>query len=371
MSFFGIILTSAVTLLQAYVFLRLWSIPFIKRHIQIRTYLMIAVLLWILFYLGRVFGGHERLVEIVLEFIGMHLMGILFLVSIGFLLADFITLFGLFFRKSLPVIRTAGLVFGLLMSISAHIQGIRPPVPVKYEIYTNNMPENLPDSFSIAVMADIHGGEMLIGPEWIQKRIDETMKLKPDLVVLAGDIFERASDPDLMVPVMTTLKAPLGVWAVRGNHDSRRENRRDVMGEILQQSGIRLLENEWVEIADGLVISGIDDLTLAKRREESGKDYIKNALGNIPPGFTVLISHTPWETRLIAQQGADLMISGHTHNGQIWPFNLLARTRYPYMSGEYDIMGMKLVVNRGTGTWGPRMRLWKPGEISLITVRGK
>ena len=62
------------------------------------------------------------------------------------------------------------------------------------------------------------------------------------------------------------------------------------------------------------------------------------------------------------------MLSGHTHNGQIWPFSYLVRLRYPLMGGRYEVAGMPVVICRGTGTWGPRMRLWRPGEIVRIKL---
>ena len=67
--------------------------------------------------------------------------------------------------------------------------------------------------------------------------------------------------------------------------------------------------------------------------------------------------------------GVDLMLSGHTHGGQIWPFGYLVKLRYPYVEGNYDINGMQLVVTRGAGTWGPRMRLWCAGEILVLKLR--
>jgi hypothetical protein len=70
-----------------------------------------------------------------------------------------------------------------------------------------------------------------------------------------------------------------------------------------------------------------------------------------------------------ASKKFDLMLSGHTHNGQLWPFNYLVKTRYKYLSGLYKINNMNLYVSRGTGTWGPRMRLWKPGEISVFILK--
>jgi predicted MPP superfamily phosphohydrolase len=64
------------------------------------------------------------------------------------------------------------------------------------------------------------------------------------------------------------------------------------------------------------------------------------------------------------------MLSGHTHDGQIWPFRYVVRTQFPYLAGRYDVGGMPLIVSRGAGTWGPRMRLWHPGEILRVTLRG-
>ena len=93
------------------------------------------------------------------------------------------------------------------------------------------------------------------------------------------------------------------------------------------------------------------------------------ALSGRPPGATVFLSHTPWETEKAAGAGAGLMLSGHTHGGQIWPFSYMVRLRYPLLGGRYDVNGMTVIVCRGTGTWGPRMRLWRPGEILRITLR--
>jgi predicted MPP superfamily phosphohydrolase len=74
---------------------------------------------------------------------------------------------------------------------------------------------------------------------------------------------------------------------------------------------------------------------------------------------------------LAAERGVSLMLCGHTHGGQIWPLGYLIRARYPLMSGRYEVGGMTMLVCRGTGTWGPRMRLWRPGEILQVTLRAK
>jgi hypothetical protein len=210
---------------------------------------------------------------------------------------------------------------------------------------------------------------MMVGSRWLNARIDQVQALQPDCIVLVGDLFERGSDPAELAPVMRRLSAPIGVWAVCGNHDALRPDRRDVAGEILADAGIRLLVNKWVEIADGLVLAGIDDRTSSRRRPGEGEANLDRALANRPAATTMLLSHTPWMTDRAAAAGVDIMLSGHTHNGQLWPFNYLVRSRYPYIQGRYDLDGLTLIVSRGTGTWSPRMRLWASGEISLITLR--
>ncbi|MGD8882151.1 MAG: metallophosphoesterase, partial [Desulfobacterales bacterium] len=137
---------------------------------------------------------------------------------------------------------------------------------------------------------------------------------------------------------------------------------------LIDAAGFRLLRNRWVEVRPGFILAGVDDLT-SKYRAGQGGDFISSALADRPPGVTVLLSHTPWQADRAADAGASLMLSGHTHGGQIWPFGYLVRRVYPLLGGRYEVGGMSVIVCRGTGTWGPRMRLWRPGEILRVTLR--
>ena len=83
----------------------------------------------------------------------------------------------------------------------------------------------------------------------------------------------------------------------------------------------------------------------------------------------MFLSHTPVGANVAAEAGAGLMLCGHTHGGQIWPFNFLVKLRYPELVGRFNHDPMTLIISRGAGTWGPRMRLWQRGEILLITLR--
>ncbi|HPB29890.1 MAG TPA: metallophosphoesterase [Candidatus Sumerlaeota bacterium] len=369
MSFFGSMLTLLTTLMHLYVFGRAYTLPMFRRPSYRRALIITGAALWLIFFLGRAYGGDRYgFLTVALEMAGMHWMAGVFLIAIGMLIGDLACGFGFLFRKVAGRVRTGGLMFGLALILLAHVQGLRPPVIETHEVSVKDLPARL-DGTTIAMMADMHVGELMVGPRWLNARVAQVQALRPDMIVLAGDLFERSSDPAEMTPVMRQMSAPLGVWAVRGNHDTVRPNRRDATGEILAGAGIRILSNEWVNPADGLTLAGIDDLTSSRRRAGEGEANLDRALADRPANPTILLSHTPWLTDRAAAAGVALMLSGHTHNGQIWPFKYLVRARYPFITGRYEMDGMTLIVTRGTGTWGPRMRLWAPGEITLITLR--
>ncbi len=370
MSIFGTGLTVLTTLAHLYLFFRLDSLLQGWRRYSRKDLVAVILSLWLLFVFGRMHGGGFGFLSQILQAFSMHWMASLFLISVGLFIADLASGFGRLFPRQLKRIRTVGLACGLILVVTAHVQGLRAPVLEQYELTLKSLPASL-DGTRVLMMADWHAGEMMIGGAWLGARVDQAMAQKPDLILLAGDLFERGTGPEEMIPAMQRLSAPLGVWAVRGNHDAIRPGRRDVTGEILNAVGIRLLSNERVEIADGLLLAGIDDLTASRRNPGEGVLNINRALSSRPQKTTLLLSHSPWQVERAAAAGVDLMLSAHTHNGQIWPFNYLVKIQYPYISGQHSFGGMRLLISRGTGTWGPRMRLWARSEISLITLRSQ
>jgi hypothetical protein len=221
------------------------------------------------------------------------------------------------------------------------------------------------DGRVLVAISDTHLGTHL-GAQWFNNRLTEIQALRPDIVVFLGDIFEGHGDTPHDIQALRQLKAPMGKWYVHGNHKSHgnRGNRTDV----LQKGGFGRLADRWVELEPGLVLAGVNDLSSHKRRGLSG-DPLRRALSNRPDGATVLLSHSSLQSERAAGAGVELMLSGHTHGGQIWPFGYLVQAVYPLLAGRYDIDGMTAIVCRGTGTWGPRMRLWHRGEILKVTLR--
>lgn len=365
---FGRVLTVIGSLLHIYVFGRATSVPFLRRHAGPKKIAGIGLVLWAFFVVGRTVGhGEAGTAANVLELLSMTWMVSLFLASVCLLATELITGFGFLFSRYAPLLRGWALVAGAGLSVFAMIQGLRPPTVQSYEVQVAGLPPELNGTVLVA-MSDLHLGSQL-GEKWLNDRVAQVQALRPDLVVLLGDVFEGHGRPkDELLAGLNRLSAPLGVWAIPGNHESH--GARDGGSPLATQSNIQMLQNRWAEVRPGLILAGVEDLTVADRtgRENS---FVEQALTGRPPGATILLSHTPWQTEVAAERGAALMLCGHTHGGQIWPLGYLVRARYPLLDGRYEVGGMTVLVCRGTGTWGPRMRLWCPGEIMRVTLLAK
>jgi predicted MPP superfamily phosphohydrolase len=366
MFMFSLILISAVTIMHAYVLWRAGSVPFLRQRVTRKMLVTAGLALWILFVVGRLYGHDSPgLLALVLEFAGMTWMIVVFLISAPMLVVDAITLFGRLMPRAALRMRGAAIVIGVVLSVIAMVQGTRQPLVEDYEVLLPGLPPKL-DNTVIVGLSDMHLGS-LRNEQWLRARVSQVQAEHPDIIVLLGDIFEGHNQPPkTFVTELQGLKAPMGVWAVLGNHEFHGDD--DDIVPLFQEAGITVLRNEKAVILPGLVLAGVDDLTF-NRRMGSKVDLITRALAKPLSGATVLLSHTPWHADLAAKAGAGLMLCGHTHGGQVWPFGYFVRIIYPLLAGQYDVEGMAVIVSRGAGLWGPPMRLWKPGEIIRVTLR--
>lgn len=377
--FFTLVL-SGMLLMSVYVGWRAGSVPALAKRLP---WWARAVLLAIL---GSSYVGARNAEALgwtaaarALEAVGAYWIGILLLLFVALLAADLLTGFGLLFRTRLTSIRGAALLTGLALSALAIVQAVRPPAVRDHELRLPGLPLER-DGTVLVFISDLHLGSML-GKEWLTARLAQIAGLHPHAILIGGDLLEgdSPSERDLL-PLIGRLSAPLGVWAVPGNHE--RHGGGSTMA-ALEGLGIRTLGNEWREAAPGLIFAGVDG---ARERDAHGQDgspatqasgpaaprtnAVTQALSGRPAAAaTVLVSHAPSRVEDAARAGVGLMLAGHTHDGQIWPFRYLVRTQFAYLAGRYSVSGMALVVCRGTGTFGPRMRLWHPSEILRITLR--
>ncbi len=362
--FFSIVLL-AWTAMHLYVFWRIASVPAFARVPRVVLELA-AFFLWTSYVAGRILArrGFETAAA-PLEWIGAHWLGVLFLMTVCLLAADLVSGFGYLLPRLAPALRAYALLAAALLSGIALVQGMRPPVVTRYEVRLRGLPA-AQDGTVVVVATDMHVGEM-IDDRWLSARVQQIQALRPDLVILAGDIVEGDDGTRELGPIFRRLSAPLGVFAVSGNHEFYAGLESSV--RLLESAGVRVLRDQWVELKPGLVLAGVDDLTARRQFAQDGA-FVQRALAGRPnPAATIFVSHTPWHVEKARDAGAGLMLSGHTHGGQIWPFAHIVRLTYPFVAGRYDFSGMSLLVCRGTGTWGPRMRLWRPGELLRITLR--
>lgn len=352
--------------MHAFVFWRLAAVPVIAAHVPGRAWFWTAVALWISYPLARSLNAWGlAAVGEPLEMLAANWVGVLFLLFAALLVADAITLGGTLAPRLSPVVRGWAAVVALALAAIALVQGLRAPVVRDYKVRMAGLPPAR-DGLVLVTVSDLHLGT-LIGRRWMARLVGQVDALKPDLVMVAGDLVDgEVGRLKGVLPVLQTLRAPLGVWAVTGNHEYYAGLERSV--RLLRDAGYTVLRDEWREVAPGLVLAGVDDLT-ARRQNGRLDRPVERTLEGRPPGATVLLSHSPLQAEVAAAGGVGLMLSGHTHNGQIWPFNYAVRSTYRLMGGRYDVRGMTAIVCRGTGTWGPRMRLWRPGEILRIRLR--
>jgi hypothetical protein len=219
------------------------------------------------------------------------------------------------------------------------------------------------------MLSDLHLGSQF-SARWFATLVDRVQALHPDLILLGGDIVEGHGplDPALQA-VFARLQALLGVYAVTGNHEHFGDTRTSIA--MTKKAGVVWLHDEMRFIAPGLSLAGVDDLGLRRGLDSALASQIESVASTGGGEAVILLSHTPAQVEQAAAAGVVLMLSGHTHNGQIWPFNYLVKAFFPYITGRYDINGMTLIVGRGAGLWGPRMRLWRRGEIVEVTLLAK
>ncbi len=362
---FLVVVLSIWSAMHAYVLARVWRLPWLDSPLAHRTLLAVFAVLWLAYPLARVLErrGYTALAHPV-EWLGAAWMGLLFVLLVCLLIAELVTGFGWLAPGLAPAARTGAVAVAFVLAAAALVQGTRAPVIEEVAIASEKLPA-AHDGLRLVQLSDLHVGALL-NSHWVRRVVAQVKALQPDAVMITGDLVDgNARRVAEVLPELGTLTAPLGVWAVTGNHEYYAGL--DASVKVLQQAGFRVLRDQWAELAPGVVVAGVDDLT-ARRQFGDTSNPLPAALSGRPAGFMLLLSHTPWRVEEAAAAGVDLMLSGHTHAGQLWPFGYLTGLQYPYLEGRFTVGDMTLYVSRGTGTWGPRMRLPRPAEITVITL---
>jgi len=226
------------------------------------------------------------------------------------------------------------------------------------------------DGLRIVQLSDVHIGELL-DRRFMQQIVDRVNALTPDVIAITGDLVDgKVEDLRHDVEPLSQLRATLGAYYVIGNHELY-WNAREWMEEV-RGLGLTVLHNEHRLLTRGgaqLALGGVPDVTSEGFLPElpSRPDL---AFEGAPAGVPrVLLAHQPKSAEAAARAGVALQLSGHTHAGQIFPFNLFVRLQQPVVRGLKRLNGLWIYTHRGTGYWGPPMRLGAPPEIAVLTLR--
>jgi hypothetical protein len=208
----------------------------------------------------------------------------------------------------------------------------------------------------LAQISDVHVGSRQ--PGFLRRVVQRVNASQPDAVLITGDLIDFRAVSEAELASLGTLEAP--AFFIIGNHE-RYVDLEEICSR-LRNLGITVLRNAQVVFQD-LQLIGIDD---ADARNQVARHL--PALPALQDKYRILLYHRPDGAEAAAAWGAHLMLCGHTHNGQILPFNLLVRRIFPRILGRYQIGQLTLYVSPGTGTWGPVLRLGSRCEISMICL---
>jgi hypothetical protein len=241
----------------------------------------------------------------------------------------------------------------------------------RVEVVLSRLPRAL-DGFRVVQLTDLHIG-LTLGREFVERVVERTRGLRPDLVAITGDLVDGTPDQlrDEVAP-LAGLSAPLGVFFVTGNHEYY-SGAKEWM-PVLEGFGIRVLRNERVTVeraGASFQLAGIDDHNARGMADGHGPDLGKALAGRDPATEVVLLAHQPRAVEEASALDVGLVLSGHTHGGQLWPWNHLVRLQQPYVKGlhRHGQTRTQIYVSQGTGFWGPPMRLGTRGEITEIILR--
>lgn len=220
----------------------------------------------------------------------------------------------------------------------------------------------LQEDIRLVQLSDVHVGTTH-NSIFLTNIIKRVNALKPDIVVITGDFFDGSGFlHDHTVEALNLLEAPS--YLSVGNHENYEGL--DGVAELMASTNTILLQDEKIDFKDLQIVAANFPL---QEGDFSAPDLSKIELD--PDRASVLLYHQPTGMKAAAAMGFDLQLSGHTHAGQIFPFNFVVKLWYPQSQGLYDIDGMKLYVSPGTGTWGPAMRSGSRNEITLFNLHGE
>jgi uncharacterized protein len=374
--FYGIVLTIYI-LINYYIFIRGWqSLPPGSQGRSI--YLGLFIFLSLSYIAGRVLERYWLgQPTTILLWSGSFWLGAMVYFILILLVIDFVRLLNLLVPiipsvwmnnpiQTKLILFTWTIILVSVISIAAHINTWYPATTtLNLELEGKNSQMR---SVRIVMVSDIHLGS-LTPKNRVDRLVRKINSYNPDIILTAGDVLDEDVGPVIHRDLGISLKkltAPLGVYGITGNHEYI--GGVSEAADYLTSHGIVLIRDSVIKINDSFYLAGREDRSIDTFSENKRKS-VEELLGHITDDLPIiLLDHQPYDLEKSAVAGADLQLSGHTHHGQLWPFNFITRAIYTISRGYGEIDGMKVYVSNGIGTWGPPMRLGSRPEIVVINV---
>ena len=243
------------------------------------------------------------------------------------------------------------------------------PIVIKKDIPIHGLDQGM-DGFTIAQISDFHIGPTVKGG-YVRQVVEQVNRLEPDIIALTGDLVD-GSVKYLAKEVapLKDLSARIGKYFTTGNHEYY--SGVDAWLDEVDRLGFTNLVDSHEVISNGrgsFTLGGVTDYRSRQIKPDHHSDP-EIAFSGAPKDLPkILLAHQPASIFAAKKVGVDLQLSGHTHGGQFWPFVYAVRMANPYTAGLHDHDGTWIYVNRGTGYWGPPLRIGIPSEITLLKLR--
>jgi predicted MPP superfamily phosphohydrolase len=266
---------------------------------------------------------------------------------------------------------SAALVAGLAVFVTAvgFASARRRARIVNVDVPVANLPPAL-HGFSIAQISDVHVGSA-IRKDYVDAIVDAVNALEPDLIAVTGVLVDgsvRELAPH--TAPLARLTARHGAFFVTGNHEYY--SGESAWTAEFRRLGMRVLLNEHAVLTHGassVVVAGVTDYSAHHFNPAQRSDPAAALFGApLNAGAKILLAHQPRSAPAAATAGFDLQLSGHTHGGQFWPWNLFVRFQQPFTAGLHRLNALWVYVSRGTGYWGPPNRFGAPSEITRLRL---
>ena len=373
MAIFFIIVFTVYFLTNLYLYLK-GSRALAGAGYSLTVYTVIFLVLASTFIAGKFLEyRNSNVLTDILNIIGGFWMAFMLYGFLMWLLSDIILLiqrpFHLITPAAMPHVKL--LLFIAITGISALLitagffSAISPRV-TRYDIRTVKNFASGQEGMKIVAVSDIHLGSII--RKRSMKHLSQMIeKESPDLVLLLGDIVDGSMGPVLRGDLLSYLTLPplkYGHYAITGNHEYMGDLHKSI--PYIESKGIRILKDEVVELGNGVQLVGRLDRT-AQQGFGSGRATLDSLMRMTDAGKPViLLDHQPYELKKLEGTSVDLQLSGHTHNGQMWPLNLITRAMFELSYGHKKFGNTDVIVSSGFGLWGPRVRLGTRPEIVVI-----